>query len=100
MEFKFTEFADQDLQAISYYIALDNEKAAEQVFESILDTCAMIAEMPDIGRRPMYVEDKEVLYVSVKKYKRHLVFYQKRSLDVLILRVIHSARDLPSLFND
>lgn len=100
MEYKFTELADQDLQAISYYIALDNEKAAVHVYESILDTCSMIADMPDIGRRPMYVEDQSVLYVSVKKYKRYLVFYQKRNMDVLILRVIHSARDLPSLFND
>lgn len=66
MGYKFTELADQDLQAISYYIALDNEKAAIDVSESILDTCAMIADMPDIGRQPTYVEDEEILYVNVK----------------------------------
>ena len=100
MGYKFTELADQDLQDISYYIALDNEEAAQRVYESILVTCAMVAEIPDMGRRPMYVEDQDILFVNVQEFKRYLVFYRKRSDDVLILRVIHGARDLPALFND
>lgn len=101
MGYKFTELADQDLQDISYYIALDNEEAAQRVYKSILDTCAMVAEMPNIGRRPMHVEDQRILFVTVEKFKRYLVFYRKCSVDdVLILRVIHGARDLPALFND
>ena len=100
MAYKFTELADQDLQDISYYIALDNEVAAQRVYESVLETCAMVAEIPNMGRRPMYVEDQDILFLNVQKFKRYLVFYRKRSDDVLILRVIHGARDLPALFND
>ena len=100
MEYKLSEAALKDIRVITYRIAKDNESAARRVYQSILDTCATVADIPNIGHRPMYVEDQEILSVSVQKYKRYLVFYKKRSDDVLILRVIHSARDLPALFND
>ena len=100
MGYKLSEAAHKDLREITYRIAKDNELAARRVYQSILDTCAAVADIPNIGHHPMYVEDKEILSVSVQKYKRYLIFYKKRSNDVLILRVIHSARDLPALFND
>jgi toxin ParE1/3/4 len=100
MGYKFTELADQDLQDISYHIALDNEKAAQCVYKSILDTCAMVADIPNMGRRPMYVDDQSILFVTVREFNRYLVFYRKHNDGVLILRVIHGSRDLPALFND
>lgn len=100
MGYKFTELADQDLQDISYHIALDNEKAAQRVYKSILDTCAMVADIPNMGRRPMYVEDQSILFVAVREFNRYLIFYRKHNDGVLILRVIHGSRDLPALFND
>ena len=100
MGYKLSEAAHKDLRVITYRIARDDESAARRVYESILETCATIADIPNIGHRPMYVEDQDILSISVQKYKRYLVFYKNRSNDVLILRVIHSAQDLPSLFND
>ncbi len=35
---------------------------------------------------------------SIQKFPKHLIFYQADGGEVLILRVIHGARDLESLF--
>jgi plasmid stabilization system protein ParE len=36
--------------------------------------------------------------MPITRFPKHLIFYQAESGEVLILRVIHGARDLESLF--
>jgi toxin ParE1/3/4 len=36
--------------------------------------------------------------VPVPRFRRHLVFYRTRGDEVVILRIVHGARDLESLF--
>jgi len=36
--------------------------------------------------------------VLIHKFPKHLIFYQVRKSEILILRIVHGARDLESLF--
>ena len=98
MSYYFTELADKDLLAISYYIALDNPTAAERVVKHILKTCDTISSMPHLGRHPDFIGEHDVLYITVQKYSQYLIFYREGKKSVEILRVIHGARDLPVTF--
>jgi toxin ParE1/3/4 len=98
MSYYFTELADKDMLAISYYIGLDNPNAARRVAKNILKTCETIAGMPYMGRHPAFVEEHDVLYITVQKYSQYLIFYREGKESVEILRIIHGARDLPITF--
>lgn len=36
--------------------------------------------------------------MTIKRFPKHLIFYQFENCEIVILRVIHGARDLESLF--
>ena len=99
MRFVFTPDAKEHLMGIVAYIALDNPGAAEQVQIAVLDTCDVLAGMPDMGYRPRYVEDAEVYCFNVKQFTDYHIFYKKREDHILILAVLHGARDLKGLLN-
>ncbi|MEJ1354860.1 MAG: type II toxin-antitoxin system RelE/ParE family toxin [Candidatus Sedimenticola sp. (ex Thyasira tokunagai)] len=100
MKYRLTKRARRQLDHITYYIAIDNERAAERVYESVLDTCQMIADMPGIGRKPTYLSDSDILSVNVKQYKNYMVFYRERREEVVILYIIDGRRNLPDLISD
>lgn len=37
--------------------------------------------------------------VAVTGFPKHLVFYQSRGDEIVVLRIVHGARDLESLFS-
>jgi toxin ParE1/3/4 len=45
-----------------------------------------------------HAELKNVRRVLIPGFPKHLIFYQLRKSEILILRIIHGARDLESLF--
>jgi len=100
MTFTFSELADQDLQAIAYYIALDNPQAAKRVAKSIIDTCQMVAEMPTLGRTPAFLDGDDVYCINVKKYDHYLIVYELRDQGIEVIRILHGARDLPHLYHN
>ncbi len=99
MRYRFTNRARGQLDQITYYISLDKPSAADSVFEHVLETCQTISEMPGIGKNPIYIADKTILCIPVKKYKNYLVYYRKRQKEVIILSVIDGRQNLPSLFS-
>ena len=100
MGYKFTEAARRDLRELTYYIALDNEAAANRVYERVLDTCEQATDIPELGRHLEFVPDPSILCINVKKYHQYYIFYRKQKSDVEIIRIIHGARDLPDIFSD
>ena len=100
MKYRFTKKARKQLDAITYYIAQDNERAAERVYEAILETCQLVADMPGIGSNPPYLSDSNIRRVSVKKYRHYQVFYREQRKEIAILWVFHGARDIPALIDD
>jgi len=91
--FRLSPEAAQDIREIWVYIAADSIKAARRVRLQILDACQTIARNPGIGHRREDLTDKPVLFWSTGSY---LIIYAARR-PVEIVRVLHGARDIPSL---
>lgn len=86
--------AEEDLIEIWIYIAQDNPGAADRVLNEIEQRFYALADNPLMGRlRPDIAP--ELRYFAVGKY---LILYRTIPDGVQIVRVIHGARDLPSLF--
>jgi toxin ParE1/3/4 len=91
-----TARAEEDLIEIWSYIARDDPMAADRVLDRIDGVCLRLAENPYLGpARPDLA--RELRYFVTGSY---LVLYRNIGNGVEIVRVIHGARDLPSLFRD
>lgn len=92
--FRFLPAARDDLHEIWDYIAQDNLEAAEQLVERIEELCEMLATHPHLGRR------REELAANLRSFPtgNYVIFYQPITDGVEIVRVLHSSRDIESLF--
>ncbi|MBI3895403.1 MAG: type II toxin-antitoxin system RelE/ParE family toxin [Acidobacteria bacterium] len=86
--------AEEDLFDIAVYIAQDNPEAAARFIEKIEQICALLAASPEIGRlRSELAEDVRSFPVE-----RYVIFYLPVKGGIEVLRVLHGARDIPSIF--
>jgi toxin ParE1/3/4 len=84
--------AGQGLEEIWSYIAGDNPDAADKFIETLLDLFDRISENPGIGRaRPEFAKG-----VSLLPHRRYRIAYKLHEDTVVVLRVVHSRRQLPS----
>jgi toxin ParE1/3/4 len=96
----FTPQAWQDALEITEYIALDNPEAAARFVPALEATCATLAALPGMGSaRPFRSTDlTEVRILPVTAFEHYLIFYTAVQKNVKVLRVLHAARDFPSIF--
>ncbi|MCH8827727.1 MAG: type II toxin-antitoxin system RelE/ParE family toxin [Chloroflexi bacterium] len=90
----FSPEAQQDLTQIHDYIAQDSPDAALRLIVSLEQHCQTIAENPMIGQsRP------ELLH-ALRSFAAgsYIIFYRPTDDGIYILRVIHGARDIGTLF--
>jgi len=92
--FRLSPEAAHDVREIWVRIAEDSVKAARRVRLQIFDACQRIAENPGIGHRREDLTDKPVLFWPAGSY---LIIYNPARKPVEIVRVLHGARDVPSL---
>lgn len=91
-----TRQAEEDLIEIWTFIAQDDMAAADRLLERIDEVCGLLVENPQLGpARPDL--RPELRYMSVARY---LILYRITSKAVEIVRVVHGARDLPSLLRE
>ena len=89
-----TPQAQEDLTEIWLFIAEDNPVAADGVVDAIERACLRLARNPELGPpRPDIA--RGLRYVPVG---RLLVLYRIIAGGVEVVRVVHGARLLPSLF--
>ena len=90
--FHLTRQAAGDLQDIYHYTRQRWGKAAAVRYAGQLRRCLdLLAVRPHAGRRREELRPAD-LHSFV--HGRHVIFYQPRSQGVLILRVLHAARDV------
>ena len=92
MTVRWSAGADDDLAEIIAYIAADDPSTAGRVLEKVLDTTANLARHPGLGR-PGRVTGTRELVVSGLPY---IVIYRESVVDILILRILHAARNWPA----
>ncbi|MDB5801366.1 MAG: plasmid stabilization protein [Rhodocyclales bacterium] len=91
---RFAALARDDLLEIARYIARDNPARARSFVVELRDQCDLLAKHPGIGvARSEYGEGLRML-----PHGRYLNFFSIIAQDVLIERVLHSARDVNALF--
>ena len=85
-----------DLAEIWSYVADDNVSAADALTDLIGDKVQALSRQPGMGRaRPELAAGLHSLPVG-----RYVIFYLPLSNGVDIVRVLHGARDLETIFQD
>jgi plasmid stabilization system protein ParE len=85
--------ARQDLVLTWDYIAKDNVAAADRLVDSLIETCERVARNPGIGHtRPQVAMGRPLRFFPFGSY---MIVYVDRSDTVLIVAIIHGARDIP-----
>lgn len=94
MKVRLSSEARQDLIAIGDYIARDNPSRARSFIKELTDKCAGLADMP-LGYAivPRY-ETKGIRRCVHDNYQ---IFYRIDGDLVLVVRVLHGARDYEAL---
>ena len=93
----FTPLAQEDLQTIWDYLAEEaGEDVADGVLEAIQEKSAKIAAFPEAG------QIRNELLVNLRSFviKSYVVFYMPLSDGIDVVRVLHGARDIESVFED
>jgi toxin ParE1/3/4 len=101
MTFTFLQGAEQDIEEIVDYISHDSAQAAATFRATLQRICEMLVEMPEAGSTRNFhnPEMKGLRMLPVRKFDNYLIFYRSTPEGLEIVRVVHGARDLPSLFH-
>lgn len=89
-----TAKAEEDLLEIWSYIADDSVDAADRLLEQVGAVCQRLAGNPGAGRL------REELAPAVRSAPvgNYVVFYKSVEEGIVVVRVLHGARDIPNLF--
>lgn len=91
--YRLTPRARSDLDDIAEFIARDNPQAATRVIRAIRAKCRAIGKNAWIGAAREELEPG-LRCVPAGKY---VIFYRSEN-PVQVIRVLHGARDIPSVF--
>jgi toxin ParE1/3/4 len=90
---RFTPDAEADLHALWNYLAPRNPSAARRVLAAIRDRCRLLALHPYAGRERTELDAGLHSFVAGNQ----VIFYRVAPEEVLIVRVLHGARDLGAI---
>ena len=92
--------AKADLVEITAFIAEDNPEAAQAFLDAAEATFAFIASLPSVGRayRVQSPAAQSMRVWRVEGFERYLILYRSVENRIDIVRVLHTARDFPTIF--
>ncbi len=93
MLLRYSDHAKADIQEIAAYIALDNAARAYTFAHELYALCEAIVSFP--SKYPLIREGKVNIRRAV--YKSYNIYYTVNTEHVLVLRILHSARNTQSL---
>lgn len=89
-----TDEADADLERIGDFIAQDNPRRAASFVVELVESCKRLGSAP---RRFPLVPRYEDTRVRRRPYGEYVIFYRVEDAAVLVLRVLHGARDYEAI---
>lgn len=95
MRLAFSPLAEQDLEAIADYIAADNPARALSFVRELRAQCQRITLNPPGYRLRPELGDG----VRSCAHGHYVIFFESDPDAVLIVRILHGARDLPTVFS-
>ncbi len=92
--YRLSAQADEDLIGIWLFISKDSIEAADRLIAELVKKFELVAEHPEAGR------ERPELYPNLRSFPvgRHILFYRPTPDAVEIVRILHSSRDIESLF--
>jgi toxin ParE1/3/4 len=92
-------FFDTDEQAD--YIAQDNMDAADRYLDAVELAVLSLGNKPNRGTlyRTQNPKLKGLHRLAVPGFKNYLIFYYDRPTHVEVVRILHGARDLPTVLD-
>ena len=99
-KFTLSPEAINDLELIWTYIARDNRQAADEVIEAAYRLCGILGDHPELGRVRGFSQNALAGLRSfvITDFPNYVIFYRVKGEGVEIVRVLHGARDIDSLF--
>ncbi len=90
------------LEQSDWYAGKAGRNLAKCWEANVTSTLLRIARAPGIGSLCEFSAEelRGTRRLPVAGFPRHLIFYQAREHEILILRIVHGARDLESLFSE
>ena len=95
--YRFTPQATDDLLNIWSFIAQDDGEAADRVERAVFRACDFLAESPLAGRTRRDLTALPVRFWVIHPYSNYLIVYDPETNPLQIIRILHGARDLPSI---
>ena len=91
---QLTERAELDLVDILTHLRRHAPRAADRLEATFEEKCRILSQYPQMGRaRGELAPDLRSFSVE-----RHLILYRPTADGIQVIRLVHGARDLPSLF--
>ena len=97
-----SEKAKRDIEDIARYIALDSSQSAEDFRKAVSNAFELLLHTPEMGSHRGFYNPAldDLRMMRLHNFKNYLMFYRPpRDEKIEIIRVVHGARDLPSLFH-
>ena len=92
---KFAPLAEADIDDIHKFISYDDPDIADRFVRELMGVLGMLAENPAAGKQRPDL-DKSLRFFPYRKY---CIFYYQIEGGAEISRVLHSARDIESIFD-
>jgi plasmid stabilization system protein ParE len=99
---RISKRARKDLERIRDWIAEDNREAADRLWDALLDTADLLAANIEAGTKIVNAPARysDVRWFVVPRFRNYLVFYRPHEDTILVLRILHAARDWTRFFRD
>ena len=90
------------IEQADYLAEQASTEVAERFLASTERTVDELLEMPRMGRiwEGLQAETQNIRIWRVRDFPKILIFYRIETFGICVVRVLHGARDLPSLMKD
>ena len=94
--FRISTQAAQDIENIWKYVAPNNLKAANRLFDTLQESFPKLAKFPQLGR------ERSELAPFLRSFpvKNYLIFYRPIDEGIEIVRILHGSQDIETIFQD
>lgn len=91
--------AEADISEIALFIADDSLDAAIRFIDQARDAFEFLSKFPDAGSDHVLSSEslKGTKSWPIRGFEKWIVFYQIRDDELLVIRVLHGARDIDNL---
>lgn len=94
--FRISTQAAQDIENIWKYVAPNNLKAANKLFDTLRESFPKLAKFPQMGRQ----RSELAPFLRSFPVKNYLIFYRPIDEGIEIARILHGSQDIETIFQD